>query len=265
MNALSREAGDNIPERYSNPRFDDFVPGARIINNGGYIFEVVSGEPYLDNLPDLIESVAHVQAAIFDRDIRVAREVAKINMESHHHASAIRIRPELVPDKVIGVVTERELFIPTSQGTIPFLYFTMRAIEPEYRRRHLGRDALQVATVLHRGARWAGHRTQSPAAVRSMEESGIFKTGRFFPRESYYDRDGLAQEIMVHLFINVRRNGREVNWHTGVSRADYFEPNRASELDPTHGPTMEIRRWMVDKLKMNFDRGDSLYEIGELK
>lgn len=164
-----------------------------------------------------------------------------------------------------GLSWQEQLKIPTFQGTEQLLYLKLRAFEPEAQRKHLGRTAIQLALNAHPDVRYLAHRTASPAAVRSFVESGVFKEGQRFPYDTPFSNDPLAPHLLLWLYSKYHINGRIPNLKTGVSIADYIEPNKAYVPDPTHAPTKEIHRWMVEKLKMNFQRGDSLMEIGELK
>lgn len=253
---------------------DNYTGVRQVDLASGYTVEIFSGMSYIRNKARLIDIATELEAVVFKRDPDLSRQMMTRNMRVGEKTRDIEVpsvmlfrRKETSEDAYIGFSTQRIFVIRTSdtQKDVPLLYISTRAFKEGHRGLHLGRFAIQQAQVVHREATWLGHRTQSPAAARSVQESGVFMEGRLYPWDALYSTDHLAQQIMVELFMNVRINGSGVNWLTGVSIADYLESNGAYVPNPNHAPTMEIKRIMKEELKMKCRRGDSLYIVGQLR
>ncbi len=164
-----------------------------------------------------------------------------------------------------GCAWQDMLYIPTVRGDIALLFMRLRVFAPEAQRLHLGRSSMQIALNTHSEAEpvYIGHRTGSPAAVRSWLEADIFRLRRRFPYDLPYENDFVASMLLMNIYELTHINGRIPNRSTGVSVGEYAESNRAYIPDPTHEPTMRILEWMTGKLKMK--PGDALTEIGELR
>lgn len=171
------------------------------------------------------------------------------------------------PGQYEGAALQDVLHIPTVRGDIPLLFMRLRVFLPEARRKHLGRTAMQLAIHAHSDAEptHIAHRTCSPAAAYSWLMADVFKPGRRFPFDSPFDRDFIAFMLLFNIYDVTRVRGKLPNKSTGVSIGEYLEPNRAYVPDPTHVPTMGIKKWMEERLNMNFQRGDALTQVGELR
>lgn len=197
----------------------------------------------------------------------VARQMVKKGFDNSdpQNTSWIGFRKLGAPrDEYVGLAWQQEINIPTVEGTQRLLYLNLRAFEPEAQRKHLGRTAIQLALNIYPEVQLIAHRSGSPAAVYSFLESGVFKEGKRYPYDMPFDKAPMMPQILLWVYSLFHINGKSPNLSTGVSIADYIEPNKAYIPDLAHGPTMAIREWMEGKLKMKLDRGDALYEIGEV-
>lgn len=248
------------------------IPGTRnILLPGDYIAEIHTGKQYLVHRDDFIEAATDLKAKTFNMSREEAREMMGKHIRVEGPIKDIEV-PSIAfyrkadDDRYIGYSTHRLFLIDTTLKTVPFVYIT-RTFIPEHQRMHLGRLAAQLAPVIHDKATWFGFRTQSPPAVVSNMESGIFKEGQIFPWQAKYDSDPnfFAHQIMMQFWYRVHRSGAQPDIENGVSIHDHNEENRAYKPDPSHKPTMEIKKRMEKEFGMVFPRGDSVYSVGELR
>lgn len=270
---FSRE-GHEVPLR--DPRSDGAtpvvpIPGAISLDlDKKFAVDLVSGKSYLNNLSTLIDIVTGIDTRVFRRDRALARIMMERNMEVRREEVRKEIQIPSVSlfrrkspsdDTYIGFSTQRVCVIPTTQGDIPLLYWTTRAFDEGYRDMEFGRKAVQIGRVTHRVARWGAHRTQVEIAVRSMQRSGVFKEGRFFPWDNLYSTDKLSRQLLNGLFDRVAINGVTVDQETGVSRDDYYESNVANRgVDVNHPSLAAIHRKFEE---FGITGRNSVYGVGE--
>lgn len=245
------------------------IDGAISINlNNGVVVEIARGSSYRRNQDKLIELAIeldskwlHSKAAsevMMPRNMRVEGKVRDMEIPTIQ-----LFREEGIP---IGFTTARVFTMHNVLGReTPLLYISNRAFDEQYRGMHLGRTSIQIARAIHEEARWMAHRTQSEVAVYSVLQADVYNPRRLFPWNAMYYTDLTAQKLMTDLFYAVHVNGQTVDMSTGVSVGDFIEPNRANIINPNHAPTVEIRRKMIEELGMDFERGDALYIVGELR
>lgn len=182
------------------------------------------------------------------------------------HTSWIGFRKTDEPfGKYVGVAWQEELTIPTVEGDKRVLYMKLRAFEKEAQRHHLGRTAIQLALSAHSDAQILVHRTGNPAAALSWLESEVFEPGTRRPFDVPFDTDLVYPQLLLWLWSKYRIKGEVPDLRTGVSIGDYVEQNGAYKLDRTHVASANIYDWMVEGLRMDFPRGDSLMQMAEIK
>lgn len=259
---------DQIRNGQRGPKTVDFFSGKR----SGYSAEIYDDESFKDRTDELTQRAIDLTIRSGLWSPEVSRRMIIGGMEK-----SVAERTSMIFFKMRGSVLEKyvgfswqEIFhihviVEGAEGDVLVNYLKLRAFEPWHTRKHLGRTAIQLAVATNK-ADYLAHRTGSPAAARSFLESGVFMEKRRFPFDAMFDTDTLIQQILTGLHFRIRTCGKKgVDWSTGVSIADYLEPNRAYIPDETHIPTMEIKKWMEKDLGMDFKRGDSLIEIGQLK
>lgn len=230
---------------------------ADIYYKGSYITERLS----LAQKTEVLIAKAHLWTPEVAKQI-VTAGLAKSNPQN---TSWIGFRKsDALKGEYIGAAWQEEIFVPTFEGGRHLLYMKLRVFEPDDQGHYLGRTAIQLAVSVYPGADCLAHRSGNPRAVRSWLESGVFREGRRFPYDLTFDKEPELQQILFWIYRQFHIRGRTPNLLTGVSIGDYIEPNGAYVPDPRHESTMKIHRWMTEKLRMKFERGDALYEIGEL-
>lgn len=174
-----------------------------------------------------------------------------------------------------GFAWQEEVRIPTHRGDRCTLYMKLRAFEPEMQGQGFGGTAMQLNLYTHNEVDSVAHRSGNPVAVRSWLKLKEFKQGRRFPYDLPFDADEEQPHLLLWIYSRYHTRGKTPSMSTGVSVSDYIEPNGAIPREIT-GPTKDIFDWMTEKkiieiegkkrkgLGIVLDRGDALYEIGEL-
>lgn len=264
------------------PRTIDFSLGKK----RGYSADIYSGVSFEQKKTWLTKQTIDlsVRSGLWTHE--TARKMVEIGMEEGvaRDPSMIFFRRSLDPigTRYIGVCWQEIYDIPIVRGSameeISTLYIRLRAFDRLHRRRQLGRTAVQLAVAMApEEIEVIAHRTGSeiPAwafmqtGVTEENPSGIFVPGELYPWDKWritpaeklgYRVNPVMQQVMVALHFRVRVNGEEVDMTTGVSKHDYPEANKANDLDPTHAPTMKLRRIMREDFGM--EEKDSILACG---
>lgn len=255
----------------------EVIRGSKAIDFNGYVVYVVQGDLYVKNRETLVETISDIKSEVYleDRNI-VKADIDKdlvplydLQTPPADRLEAIERRATIMlaaehknPYVFIGAATAREVAIRTWQGYEDLLWET-RAVKEGHRRLGLGKFFFQETLAFHHQANMIAIRTQSPAAIWSAREAGVFQEGRLFPLDVRYGKDPRMQEVMMQLYYRFRRNALVPPYpDTGVVRGEYLKENIAYELDEEHAPTKEIYDRMVGEFKMNFQKGDAMYLVG---
>ncbi len=268
MLEVSRKS-DVIPPSH-NPGIGHRGPITLDLGGTDYSADIYYKTPYIaekDELVRITEGLI-VKSGLWNPDVAKGRILAIVERSDPRKTSWIGFRKSDTPrGQYEGATWQEILPIPTVRGDKKPLFMILRVFIQEAQGKHMGRISMPLALNTHYEDEPTHivHRTGSPAAVRAWLESGVFKPKRRFPRDLSFMEDPLAIMLLIGIYELTHVNGRFPNLSTGISIGEYSGPNTAYIPDPNHAPTMEIRQWMVEKLKMNFLRGDALTEIGELK
>jgi hypothetical protein len=254
-------------ERFIGARLYEHTPRPSV--EGGVPFEVdvLQGGPYTLNKERMIELAATIQSEVFERDFDYAQRLvedsfARARDANKGKASFMAARPTEGPDKgqYVAVAMHRIIALPVRErgGRDVNVLYSSRQIIDGYRRMGLGRSFSQHALLLHREADYLGYRGQNPASSVSFNRIPDLQPGLHFPFDKLYEDHSEAQELMWRLWLEVRRDGKEPDGKTGVTKGDLRSLNRAFTLDKTHKDTLNTYNYMLDTLHMNFDDGDAV-------
>lgn len=261
------------------------VPGGIDItldDEQGLLLRVYSGrDDYLKSLDELVYMAVDFDIGRFHNNRELAEKMMRRNMvlaegqvdevsgrpknDIEIPSLTAFIRREDDEEVLFGLSGQRVYLIDTVQeGAMPLLYIAFRIFERDYRGLHYGRVAVQAARVIHKEARWLGHRTGTEIAAYSFSQAIEFE--KLFPWRDSFDSDRVAQQLAQGLFQNVGINGSYLN-HYGISPADYDEINTSNEVYPRHvpkihPPTIEFRAAMK-RNGFNFTRKDAQYVVGK--
>lgn len=236
----------------------------------GYSADTYYKTSYVAELPYLAEITEElvVKANLWPREVAQERIATIIGQTDPQKTSWIGFRKSDAPrGQYEGAAWQDILKIPTFRRDSRLLFMRLRVFIPEAQRKHMGRTAMPLSLNTHSEDEptHMGHRTGSPAAGYAWLEAPVFRPGRRSPYDRSYNKDTTALMLMIGVYELTHIHGRFPNLSTGVSIGEFSGPNMAYIPDPNHAPTMKIYKWMVEKLKMNFERGDVLTQIGELK
>lgn len=252
-------------------------PGVRLLTpeNGDLIY-AFSGRAFLENLHYLIET-----AKIFaQRNIGWSEEFCRALMTRGLSVNKLTGGAELDPELIdrivddpkkerqipsvflfrreckrsgeyLGISAHRMLFIKTDlvNEKVPVLFHVLRAFEEEQRGRNRGRLSVQLALLLHRGAKFYEHKTSNPlAAFTNTKSSELQQEGRI-PWDGPEEEGTLGAEVHRKVFELVRVDNTRKMDPRGVIRNDYPEPNNSFSPDDLYGQALHYWRVMTDPVE----------------
>lgn len=258
------------------------IEGVRTRHASGYTIDVVVGDAVANNHPALI----HIATFFAQRELGwteasaaelAARGLSLDHIQRESEIPSVFLFRKEGAESYGGISIQRLLNLPTqAAGLVPLLYNVFRGFEPEYRGTHMGRDAVELAPLIHREAKMFAHRTGSPVAALSTSRAESIKRGSMRPWNKPYDLGDdrfLSQQLLYGLFQIIRFRGRTVDGSLGVSKEDYPEYNHSYMPDPNmrgYDAAME----MLDRMQrirsrgglgMNLLERDSVIVIAELE
>jgi hypothetical protein len=267
------------------------ITGSSTIHINGLAYDVVREAAYVAQRKAIIEKAVPLQAHVFDRNEFLQRQFVMESLATDKDAlkggaTAIFVREPGENSPYIAVGVHRQISVSIeNDGVIPVLYGG-RAVEDEYRGGGVGKTLTELAIAFSR-AKYLSYRGQNPVSPRSVEKSDRIQEGMHLPWDHLYDFDEeerkqieegtytgiykeedleLMQEIMVKIFFGVKRNGKVVDWSTGVSKGDLGRRNPAVPENPNDQKyAVDTRKYMTEVLKVNFDRADSVTTVAKLK
>lgn len=264
------------------------IPGADMIHIGnGLDIGVVHGDTYFENKAKYVEIATNLWAEAMERDEEEQRKLIMENTAQETDSEFVRDRASFVfflhGNKVVAGGMHRILEVASTRehGSISAVFGT-RVVAEGYRGGkkgfHIGQCLTEFGVALAKKPEYLLWRGQSAISARSIDKAGLIVPGMHLPFDHTFAReDGdneelypdsklkLMREVRDKLFHDIARDGQFVHWATSVSIGDLGRrnPNYDPEQD-THRSTVPYKRRMKT-LGVDWERGDSVVALGELR